>query len=262
MTIGTDPFGGMESSNNETSFSKAPGVNKRFLWFVPFSILTIVVGLLVSNQSLFEQPKDLEAFISKVRSATVTVFCERSSGSGWAIQLETLSGQDVDVNFPVAIITNHHVIEDCVSGGEIRISSPSFQGVANAYLREYDGTAHDIALLVTNQEMPSLRPSFDRPQIGNWSMAVGSPGTSNLSDGILAGNVTFGHVTNFAESLVATDAAVNYGNSGGPLVNSLGEVIGTTTWLDGSGLTDNIAYAQGTPVLCATILTCKIPLDW
>lgn len=257
-----DPFSPYLEDNGVDNAVKSSGMRSKALWVAPLIVIAVVAGWIFSLQSLYEQPKDMQSFISKIRSATVTVFCGQHSGSGWAIELSTISGRVVDGAFPTSIVTNYHVIEDCVGGGEILIESPSFPGINKAFLREYSGSAHDIALLVTDQDMPTLRPSFDRPEIGNWAMAVGSPGTTNLSNGILNGNVTFGHVTNFAESLVATDAAINFGNSGGPLVNSLGEVTGTTTWLDGGSLTDNIAYAQGTPILCQTILTCKIGLDW
>jgi S1-C subfamily serine protease len=262
MTYTSDPFD--PSSQYVPEQTPAfPAKNRlRLLWGVPVAAVLAVAAVLFSGQSIYEQPRDLGAFVDKIRSATVTIFCGNSSGSGWAIELSTLGGGEIDPGNPFQIVTNHHVIEDCISSGIVEISSPSFAGITTAYLHDYDGVTSDIALLVTKQSLPTLRPSFDRPEIGQWSMAVGSPGTWNTSDGLLKGNVTFGRVTNFAESLVATDAAVNYGNSGGPLVNSLGEVIGTNTWIDSGGYTDNITYAQGTPILCRTILNCTLDMDW
>lgn len=262
MTYSTDPFGAGSQYTPVLSLTPPQKNWLRLLWGLPVVVVLAVAAVLFSGQSLYEQPRDLGAFVDKIRSATVTIFCENSSGSGWAIELATLGGGEIDPANPFEIVTNHHVIEDCISSGVVEISSPSFAGVATAYIHDYDGVTSDIALLVTEQFLPTLRPSFDRPEIGQWSMAVGSPGSWNTSDGLLKGNVTFGRVTNYAESLVATDAAVNYGNSGGPLVNSLGEVIGTNTWIDSGGYTDNITYAQGTPILCRTILNCTLDMDW
>lgn len=262
MRHSKDPFSGdvLMSLEPESRVTK-----KRFLqwlWIFPVFIVVLVAGLIWSLPKIYDQPRDLESFIGKVRAATVTVYCNETSGSGWAIELSTLSGEEVDQENPLEIVTNHHVVEDCIAAGVVEISSPSFSGYAAAYILDYEGTQSDLALLVTNVAMPSLRPSFDPPRIGQWVMAVGSPATSNTREGLLRGNVTFGRVTNFSDSLVATDAAVNFGNSGGPLVNSFGEVIGTNTWLDSEDLTDNIAYAQGTPILCRSILKCNIELDW
>lgn len=262
MNQSQDPFLGESFQPSPQIKPESRKLAGKWLWFLPISIVSLVAVWILSIPNIYNQPRDLEAFIAKVRSSTVTVYCGESSGSGWAIELSTLSGSEVDPSNPLEIVTNYHVIEECIETGMVEISSPSFIGYATAYIHEYEGVFGDIALLVTDIEMPSLRPSFDRPQIGQWVIAVGSPATSSTREGLLRGNVTFGRVTNYAESLVATDAALNFGNSGGPLVNSLGEVVGTNTWLDSPDLTDNIAYAQGTPILCRTILTCRIDLDW
>ena len=57
--------------------------------------------------------------------------------------------------------------------------------------------------------------------------------------------------------LVVTDAAINHGNSGGPLVNSAGEVLGTNTWKEASQGANGIGFSIGIPVVCQELLDCN-----
>jgi hypothetical protein len=136
-------------------------------------------------------------------------------------------------------------------------------GILYCEIFGFESDSSDLALLTTKTRVGELEPSRRKPRLGEWVMAVGSPSSWASDEGILRGNVTFGNVTNLINALVVTDAAINYGNSGGPLVNSRGEVIGTNTWVEEKDLTDNISYAQGTPMLCQTILDCSAgALTW
>ncbi len=206
------------------------------------------------DQDLYKQAADLQSLVEKTRAATVTVYCADSSGSGWGIQLEdNLTGAK---SLGYEIVTNFHVIEDCISNGEVSFSIGEELEKHSAQIFGYDSDSSDLALLTTQTSVGALEPSRRKPRLGEWVMAVGSPSSSASEEGILRGNVTFGNVTNLIGALVVTDAAINYGNSGGPLVNSRGQVIGTNTWVEEKDLTDNISYAQGTPTLCQTILDC------
>ena len=82
-------------------------------------------------------------------------------------------------------------------------------------------------------------------QIGDWVLALGNPfnvGTS-VTQGIISAT---GRTTNIneLESYIQTDAAVNPGNSGGPLINLQGEVIGINTAISSnSGGYDGVSFA-------------------
>lgn len=215
----------------------------------------ITVGLADRNQDLYEQPRDMQEFIGEVRSATLTVYCATGSGSGWGVALDdSLAGSE---SKGFEIVTNFHVVEDCLTSREVSFSIGEETKRHPARILGHDGDEADLALLTTDVEIGTLEPSRARPRIGEWVMAVGSPSSSARDEGILRGNVTVGRVTNMVGALIVTDAAINYGNSGGPLVNSRGEVIGTNTWVEDKVDTDNISYAQGSPILCLTILNCS-----
>lgn len=214
------------------------------------------------GQNLFQQPSDVAQVIEGARASTVTIYCAGVSGSGWGIDLDDSSRGSDFAGLDYEIVTNYHVIRDCIASGEVTFSAGESLRTHEAKIYGFGSSELDLALLVTDFALPSLPPAGSRPEIGNWVMAVGSPGVSGAS-GLLRGNVTFGYVTSLVEDLVVTDAAINFGNSGGPLVNSRGQVIGTNTWVESKETTDNIAYAQGTPALCEVIIDCAGTfLEW
>ncbi len=216
------------------------------------------------GETLYREPPALGELIQTVRDSTVTVFCGNFSGSGWGIDLGDDPDSSEDDKYPYEIVTNHHVIEECLNGEKIEISIGTDPTKYSAYLWSFDDSFYttsngwaDLALLVTDIEVRQLPVADSAPKPGQWVMAVGSPGTSLLD--LSKGHVTTGVVSNLSDEnwLIVTDAAVNKGNSGGPLVNSAGQVIGTNTWGDNVAESDNIAYAIGVPVLCDQIVMCS-----
>src|SRR5436190_7743642 len=144
-------------------------------------------------------------------------FRSDSGGSGFVISADGL------------IVTNFHVVKGAskvtVHVGERRLQA------------EIKGTdpATDLALLKVEaggglKYLP-LGDS-ERLRVGEWVMAIGNP--LLLEQTVTVGVVSAKHRrigisdTSF-ENFVQTDAAINFGNSGGPLINASGEVIGINT---------------------------------
>lgn len=216
-----------------------------------------------SNQSakpavdLFVDPPVLKDTIDTVRQSTVTIECGQWQGSGWFIALDDNPDTQIDDNTPYEIVTNEHVITDCVSSGGITFRVNGSTVSRDATLYDFDKD-QDLAILMTNFEVPALplAPVEHKPQIGQWVMAVGSPvGAYDLT-----GTVTTGRVTNLDGYHVVTDAALNGGNSGGPLVNAAGEVIGVNSATDLTA-TQNTNYAKAIPALCLKLVNCA-DVDW
>ena len=97
--------------------------------------------------------------------------------------------------------------------------------------------ASDLALLKIDgaRPFPTVRlGDSDRIRVGEWVMAIGDPlqFDKSVTVGVISGKGRFAGLSrataNF-ESLLQTDAAINFGNSGGPLVNVAGEVVGINT---------------------------------
>ncbi|MCC7465511.1 MAG: trypsin-like peptidase domain-containing protein [Saprospiraceae bacterium] len=141
------------------------------------------------------------------------------------------SGSGVVVAPEGYIVTNHHVVE---RSKDIKVTL--------ADKRTYQATlvgsdpSTDIALLKIDEiNLPFvIFGNSDSVKVGEWVLAVGNP--FNLESTVTAGIVSAkGRNINILsgaasiESFIQTDAAVNPGNSGGALVNTVGELIGVNT---------------------------------
>ena len=128
------------------------------------------------------------------------------------------------------VMTNHHVIEDA---DEIIIRM--------ADRREFEAElvgsdeASDIAVLKikAKEPLPFLHlGESESVKAGQWVAAIGSP--FNFEQSVTAGIVSAKGRSNRAQQYVPfiqTDVAINRGNSGGPLLNMDGEVIGINSWI-------------------------------
>jgi serine protease Do len=128
------------------------------------------------------------------------------------------------------ILTNHHVIEDA---DEIVVRLADRREF-EAELIGSDETS-DIAVLKINadEDLPYLKlGNSDTVKPGQWVVAIGSP--FNFEQSVTAGIVSAKGRTNRAQQYVPfiqTDVAINRGNSGGPLIDMDGEVIGINSWI-------------------------------
>ena len=203
---------------------------------------------------LYAPPENLGRLIDQVRASTVTILCKDSQGSGWVVSLEDLeddaSEEDLalDRKYPNEVITNHHVIEECVdepTSVRARAGAEEY----DAYLYTWD-EENDLALVAITQDVPFLEVS-KQPEPGWWAMAVGTPYG-------LEGSVSIGNVMNIEDFEVYSTSPLNSGNSGGPMVNSRGEVMGTSTATRiGEEDPQDWNIAVGSPALCVELILCE-----
>lgn len=129
------------------------------------------------------------------------------------------------------IVTNNHVID---GADQIEVTLENNK----SYPAKLVGTdpATDIALLKIDEDsLPAIAlGDSDNLRLGEWVLAIGSP--YDLRSTITAGIVSAKgrSLPNYdgqyrVESFIQTDAAVNPGNSGGALINTLGELVGINT---------------------------------
>ncbi len=174
----------------------------------------------------------------KIRPSVVSVECEKLA----VVDGETMHGQGqgsgVVISADGYIVTNQHVVENVAS----------FDGRPNIIVRLADqftypatliGTDSESDLAVLKIEAPGLVSATwgdsDELAVGSMVWAVGSPFgyDQTITSGIVSGK---NRLTNTGRNratlkrdLLQTDAAVNPGNSGGPLVDAQGDVVGINT---------------------------------
>ena len=141
------------------------------------------------------------------------------------------------------IITNYHVI---AGAGSIQVTFSNNQNIDATLVGSDPST--DIAVLKVNTTASALTTltlgDSDRVQVGDAVVAIGNPFGLNRS--VTAGIVSAlqRQITAPADAagnqyaidhVIQTDAAINHGNSGGPLLNARGEVIGVNAQIETGG---------------------------
>ncbi len=187
--------------------------------------------------------KSFPAVAAIASESVVSIKAERAVEGGFMRRREDSRGSGFIVDEAGYILTNDHVIADAV---KVRVVLPSGEEVEPKLVGADPAT--DLALLKV--EAKGLKPArlgdSDGVVVGEWVLAVGSPyGLSNtVTAGIVSAKGRSGVSQIAYEGYIQTDAAVNPGNSGGPLVNLRGEVIGiTSAILSKSGGYDGISFA-------------------
>jgi S1-C subfamily serine protease len=154
-----------------------------------------------------------EDVVDRALSATVVVNGASTQGSGFFVTSTGL------------IVTNWHVVE---SDDTVEVVTRAGDRFLGRIIRRFP--EQDLALIqIDASEMPFLE--FARAaavRIGSDVFAVGSPEgfDGSVSSGIVSAIRTMEGVG----TVVQTDAAINHGNSGGPLVNRQGLVVGVNSW--------------------------------
>ena len=149
---------------------------------------------------------------------------ERSPGTGRAMSL----GSGFIIDPAGFIVTNNHVID---GADEISVTLTDNTTLKAKLVGKDDRV--DLALLKVETDHPLTAVSFgdsDNERVGDWVLAIGNPFG-------LGGSVTAGIVSARGRDIrqgpyddfIQTDAAINRGNSGGPLFNMDGQVVGINT---------------------------------
>ena len=198
-------------------------------------------------------PRNMNQLITDSQNSTVMIECKSktgSLGSGWAIGLENRTSEK-NPTYLTSIITAHHVIEDCLDTREVNIYILG-EGRSYSGLVEKWDEKNDLALLATVAKVKPLALSEWAPLEGYWVMTVGAP------EGLEA-SVTIGYIMNYMDKELYFTAPISGGNSGGPLLDNEGRVIGTVI---ASAIDSDFNIATSLDGLCSKFIECKGAFYW
>lgn len=194
----------------------------------------------------------------KVRSGILSVdpyldeFLRQFFGSSTDEKIRSGLGSGVIIDAKGYILTNQHVV---ANADEIEVSLPDgrkFSGVVTGA-----DSRLDLAVVkIDAEDLPVAKlGDSDAMKTGQWAIAIGNPFGHLMADPqptLTVGVVSALHRAlpnalsrgTYYGDLIQTDAAINQGNSGGPLVNIQGEVIGiNTAILSPSGASAGLGFA-------------------
>lgn len=154
-------------------------------------------------------------------------FQERNNENGRRPRRSSALGSGFVISEDGYIVTNNHVIE---GADEIQIEFFSGDELPAKVIGTDPNT--DIALLKVEADKPLPFVNFgdsDTARVGDWVIAMGNPLGQGFS--VSAGIVSARNraLSGSYDDYIQTDAAINRGNSGGPLFNMDGEVVGVNT---------------------------------
>ena len=154
--------------------------------------------------------------VAGIESGLVQIITPSATGSGFAVSNDGL------------IITNAHVVGEYDTVTVRSVTGLSYPGVVRGKDEELDLAVVKLATPGDIKAMPLGEVSEVRP--GDAVIAMGFPLSDQLGDSytVTTGVVSSRRQVGPAER-IQTDAAINAGSSGGPLVNRAGEVIGVNT---------------------------------
>lgn len=164
------------------------------------------------------------------------------------------TGTGVVISSDGYIVTNAHVIYDSSSGygvaQSVEIQMSDQETIYEASIVAYD-VESDLAVLKVEQTglVAAEFGDSDECQVGELVVAIGNPLGLELQNTVTCGIISALNreitINDKKMRLIQTDTAINSGNSGGPLINSAGQVIGINSAKMSSSYSSNNASIEG-----------------
>ena len=187
---------------------------------------------------------DWSQLAGRTEPSVFTISTEAGLGSGWVVRSDA-SGSD--------LVTNFHVVAEAVATGQQTVDVVQADRTLKGTVVRTDRT-DDLAVVHVRERLAPLKPATARPRLGTTVMVLGSP----LG---LGGSISIGLVSGFrsidGSDYVQFSAPISPGNSGGPVVDSQGHVIGIASGKYVGDGVEALGFAIPVSVACAQLNVCE-----
>jgi S1-C subfamily serine protease len=218
---------------------------------VPASFKADRVGRSLTPAEVFR--RDAPGVVQVTSTSVVTTQPDPFGFGFPSQQTEKALGSGFVIDRAGHIVTNYHVI---ANARKIEVSFSNSENMKARLVGSDPST--DVAVLQVPVRSRALRPlelgNSDAVQVGDSVLAIGNPLGYNrsMTEGIVSGLQRAITAPNQFEidHVIQTDAPINHGNSGGPLINTRGQVIGVNAQIatGDSGASGNIGIGFAIPI--------------
>jgi len=212
---------------------------RQVVFFFILSLFVACTGVKASgnnsNLKLFEKLQDQIIQVSELVTPTVVhvkAILKKNK------RMYQVTGSGVIIDLSGYVLTNEHVVE---KAEKVEIVIPGIKKLIKAQIIGTDKQT-DLALLKFDPTGHSIKSAklgdSDKLKVGEWVIAVGNPyglkGT--VSFGIVSAKSRNLNIGTLLNEFIQTDAMIDRGSSGGPLINLKGEVVGINSRGQGRGI--------------------------
>ncbi len=217
---------------------------------VPLTTTSATGGAVLTAAQIWQTSSKGVVDITQTTASAGNGGSQQSEGSGFVISKDGY------------IVTNAHVVD---GSGKVYVSFSNNDKKEATIVGKDEST--DIALLRVDESADALMP-----------LTLGNSSKMNPGDGVVAIGNPYGYERTITEGIISathrsiaapdnstitnalqTDAAINHGNSGGPLINMQGQVVGINSQIDSqSGVNANIGIGFAIPIDTVTAVVAKL----
>ncbi len=195
-----------------------------------FTMLGVIVvsGLVVGGVTMwnfFRTQPNVTDVIAKAKLSTFEVWCGDSAGTAVAVTMP------LPDKYETGLLSAAHIFDSCAEGTEVDVVYQDREYTALLFRKDPQTAppggepgSVDLALLYLTHSFPTLDAAPAAIQ-GDWAVAFGNPWSQT-------NYATIGIVSDLTAGTYLTDASVNEGNSGGPLLDSRGRVLGIASYIE------------------------------